>query len=264
MLRDIDLTKVNSLTKYPSIETYHVLGEKGRLTEKLNFDFSDETSVILTEKVDGTNGRIVFLPDGDYMIGSREEFFTARGDRVYNPMLGIVDALRPIADRLVGHTHITPNTTLVLYAEVFGGNVGQFAKNYTTKKDVFGVRVFDVVEVTQLDEKLSWNREQIASWRDHGGQSFINEVMLTAMCTVWKIDRVPVLNVFPGEDVPTTVEGMRNFLGYMLPETNVALDETARKASEGIVLRTANRSKIAKARFQDYDRTLKINERLGR
>ncbi len=32
----MDLKKINSLTKYPSILTYHKLGERGRLTEELS------------------------------------------------------------------------------------------------------------------------------------------------------------------------------------------------------------------------------------
>ncbi|MFI7515873.1 hypothetical protein ACIBVK_20520 [Micromonospora echinofusca] len=56
--------------------------------------------VTLTEKVDGTNARIVGLPGGAYLIGSREELLYARGDLIGNPALGIVDALRDVAERL--------------------------------------------------------------------------------------------------------------------------------------------------------------------
>lgn len=42
-----------------------------------------------------------------------------------------------------------------------------------------------------------------------------------------------------------------------LPTTRVALDDEAGGLPEGIVVRTATRSVIAKARFQDYERTLK-------
>lgn len=42
-----------------------------------------------------------------------------------------------------------------------------------------------------------------------------------------------------------------------LPRTRSALDEAGGGKPEGIVLRTANRSVIAKARFEDYDRTLR-------
>jgi len=77
-IRNADLRKLNSLTRYPSIPTDHVMGEKGRLTDELSEDFSGEP-VYATEKVDGTNSRIVFTPDGSYLIGSREEFLHAKG-----------------------------------------------------------------------------------------------------------------------------------------------------------------------------------------
>jgi ATP-dependent RNA circularization protein (DNA/RNA ligase family) len=53
------------MTKYPSIPTYHTLGDKGILLEEtISFD----SEVILTEKVDGTNSRIILLPDGTFVI----------------------------------------------------------------------------------------------------------------------------------------------------------------------------------------------------
>ncbi|MCU1617221.1 MAG: hypothetical protein JWO98_4761, partial [Frankiales bacterium] len=59
-LRPVDLAALNSATKYPSIPTYHELDPKnGGLLE---IPTAFEGDVVLTEKVDGTNGRIVLLP----------------------------------------------------------------------------------------------------------------------------------------------------------------------------------------------------------
>ena len=66
---------LNSATKYPPIEMYHVLDERGTLTEDLTFGFAGD--VVFTEKVDGTNARIILLPGGDYIIGSREHLLYA-------------------------------------------------------------------------------------------------------------------------------------------------------------------------------------------
>jgi len=54
--------------------------------------------VLVTEKVDGCNGRIIILPDG-YLIGSREELLHASGDLIFNSDCGIVETLRPVADK---------------------------------------------------------------------------------------------------------------------------------------------------------------------
>ncbi len=47
------------------------------------------------------------------------------------------------------------------------------------------------------------------------------------------------------------------FLRKFLPGTLAPLDASAGGAAEGIVLRTEDRSVIAKARFQDYERTFR-------
>ena len=74
-VRAVDLRLLNSLTKYPSIPTYHTLDPRdGGLTDPATVFSGD---VIATEKVDGTNSRLVLLPDGSYLIGSRVYCFAA-------------------------------------------------------------------------------------------------------------------------------------------------------------------------------------------
>lgn len=61
-VRQTDLQRLNSLTKYPSIPTYHTLDPKDGclVAEAVRFD----GDVIATEKIDGTNARLICLPDG--------------------------------------------------------------------------------------------------------------------------------------------------------------------------------------------------------
>jgi hypothetical protein len=61
-VREVDSSALNSLTKYPSIPTYHTLdaGNGGLLETSIDF----EGRVIGTEKVHGTNSRIISLPGG--------------------------------------------------------------------------------------------------------------------------------------------------------------------------------------------------------
>src|SRR5436853_86817 len=76
-VRRADLGKLNSMTKYGSIPTYHEIGDRGMLQpERVVL----EGRVRGTEKVDGTNSRVILLPtpgvgQGDsapgYLIGSR-------------------------------------------------------------------------------------------------------------------------------------------------------------------------------------------------
>ncbi len=110
----MDFDKLNSATKYPHIPTYHKLGERGILQEE---PIAFEGDVVLTEKVDGTNARIILMPDGDWCIGSREDLFTARGDRVYNTELRVVETLSPVAEKL-GASNLSD--IMVFFLEVYG------------------------------------------------------------------------------------------------------------------------------------------------
>src|ERR1051326_1446206 len=92
--RRVDLAKLNSLTKYPSILTYHALGDKGILKEAVQFPF--EGRVIGTEKVDGTNSRLIFCPDQSVLVGSREDLLWERRDLIGNPAMGIVEAVKEL------------------------------------------------------------------------------------------------------------------------------------------------------------------------
>ena len=123
-----DLKKLNSATKYPPIPTYHKLGDKGKLQED-SIDFASPKEnvvdvfhpqrVIATEKIDGTNGRIVFSKEQGYFIGSREELLYAKGDLIVNPTLNIVETLKPIADRILSEICRTQDHHLwVFYFEV--------------------------------------------------------------------------------------------------------------------------------------------------
>ena len=58
ILTEANLRALNSATKYPSIPTYHVLGERGRLTEALNVVFGSDELVYITEKVDRKSTRL--------------------------------------------------------------------------------------------------------------------------------------------------------------------------------------------------------------
>ncbi|WP_329156292.1 RNA ligase family protein (plasmid) [Streptomyces sp. NBC_01456] len=247
---DLDLEALNSATKYPSILTYHELDPRNGGLLDTATPFSGD--VILTEKVDGTNARIIALPGGDYLLGSREELFYARGDRVWNSRLGIVEALRPLADRITSpHYGIR-----VYYLEVYGGNKISAASKQYTGGTTLGYRLFDVatVEPSVLDLPLSG----IASWRDGGGQFFYTEDDLTEIAAAADIETVPRLATVAASELPTDIEGMHAFLTHHLSTTLVALDAGAGGRPEGIVLRSSDRTAIAKARYQNYERTLQL------
>jgi len=254
----VDLARLNSATKYPSIPTYHALGERGRLTPDVQVDFAGEP-VVITEKINGTSGRIITLPDGDWFIGSREELLTARGDRVPNPVLRIVETLHQLAESL-GHVawEQVPNRHMIgiYFFEVYGHGTTMSSANrqYAAGTQV-GCRLFDlaVVDLRWLDVP----REKIAAARDRVDgtlQAYADESYLALL--ELEIARVPVLSNTsepPPHGVTETYEWLQQFRLSL-----AKLSSDAGGCSEGVVVRTRDRSKIAKIRFEDYERTLGV------
>jgi hypothetical protein len=251
----LNLAALNSATKYPSILTYHALGERGALTEDRSHDWGDldpDFPVIVTEKVDGTNSRVITFPNGDWFIGSREELLTSKNDRIHNPAQGIVDAIRPVAESLKASDD--GDWITVFYLETYGHKIGGQAKQYTGTGNV-GHRLFDVAFIPP--EVLTWGHEDIASWRDKGGQHFATEPTLHRAAEHNGLELTPRLGTVRVKGLPTTVEDMATWLDAVLPSTLVALDDRALGRPESVVLRTPDRGIIAKARNEDYTRTLK-------
>ena len=260
----MDLDNLSSATKYPSILTYHGMGDRGRLTPLVQVPFPAGEPIHLTEKVDGTNGRIVILRRGprDYIIGSREEFLFAQGDLIWNTTYQIKPVLAPLGDWLTQMLHssieynIKYGSAVVFFMEVFGAGLPS-AKEYTDGKEM-GARIFDVCTVPL--EILEKPIEQIASWRDHGGQSFwtsrgIDDAVKWQddSCPV-KLERVPSLG--QAEALPTSIEATYEWL-KQFEKSKCDLGGGQGRA-EGVVARTADRKTIAKFRFEDYERTLGV------
>lgn len=149
----------------------------------------------------------------------------------------------------------------VVYVELYGGKVGAAAKQYTSDPARYGWRLFDVLVLSEYAERLDWPAERIAAWRDGGGQPFLGEDALAAAAGEAGLELTPRLFTMDAGELPTDIEKTNAWLAEQLPMTRVKLDDDAPGGPEGIVLRTADRRVIAKARFQDYARTLKRRRR---
>ena len=248
---------LNSATKYPSIETFHRL-DNGTLTEELNYTFDGPVSY--REKIDGTNVRVILLPGGDYVIGSRNELLYAKGDRIGDRREGIVDHMRAVADEML---LMDDDTWIhVFYLEVFGGKIGPAAKQYSAKGDT-GHRLFDLayIPVNILDDSPA----VIAAWRQRGGQKFADDATLQRAARFQGLPLAPALGTISAKHLPTTLKAMDTWMLDAFPQysTHVHL-EGHHGAPEGLVLRTPDRSIIAKARFQDYSKALNPQPKKGR
>lgn len=246
-LRDFDIRALDSATKYPSIPTYHQL-HRGTLQEEPT---AFTGKVHRSEKIHGTNARVVLDPHGDYVIGTRDQLIHAKGDYIVNPALGIVDELREFAERLT-----PPSAGLrVHFLEVYGARISDGSGWYTGRKAT-GHRLFDVA--TLPFGLLMHPVEYISRWREDGGQHyFARGGELEDWADREDVELVPDLDWVNAEELPTTVEGMAAYLTETLPTTRAGLDSDGTGATEGIIFRSPDRGVIAKARNEDYARTLK-------
>jgi hypothetical protein len=260
------LGKLNSATKYPETPTYHFMDKKsGLLQENEVVDFVGDT-VQVTEKIDGTNGRIIVLPSGicrqNWVIGSREDLLSCDDDVMINPNLGIVDALRETADR-ISDFHFDHGILDVraYFFEVYGGTVGTKAREYSTDREVFGHRLFDVIEFSPelFRETMSHNRASIAAWRDRGNQPFLDFDDFIGVIEDVNLDPVPLLKGdFTGVRLPRTFQEALSALNRWFPDGSEAkLDSGAHGRPEGVVLKSHDRTQTAKMRFSDYESTIR-------
>lgn len=254
------LQLLNTLTKYPSIEVYHKLGQKGESIDELTNSFSfDNRTVYVTEKIDGTNSRVLMLTDDngnvvDYIIGSRQDLLYARNDRRRDPTCGIVDTMIVPADSicLLCDGNLLPNHLYVLYGETYGGNLPE-AKQYTSNKNVTDIRFFDMwhMPMDEVMEKLEMTDDKLSSWREHGGQPYVHVDELDEFCKMFMLTRVPYIKAIPGTDIPTSLQGVWDWM-QEFAQTNVKMDDNARSNAEGVVVRYGDRSEIRKIRFPNY------------
>jgi len=246
--KNIDLAKLNTATKYPSIKTYHVM-EEGKLKEERNFDFGSDP-LIVTEKIDGTNARVVITSDG-WFIGGRNELLGYQGDVLYNNENKVVDTLREWAENNTDRL-IEPNSVIVCYFEVYGGRINAH-KQYTSVGNV-GFRIFDAWRMRNFPGFLASKTEsQLSLWRDNNQQRWMTSDQLDAFAFEYNLKRVPLLSPCV---LPASLEGASNLLNNYKVSL-AALDEGGLRHSEGIVVRNEDRSKIAKLRFYDYQKATK-------
>jgi hypothetical protein len=251
-IRQVDLSKLNSMTKYPSILTYHTLGDKGMLQETVQIPF--EGRLIGTEKVGGTNTRLIFCPDQSIVVGSREDLLWERRDSIGNPAMGILDAVKETVHRLV-EILCRPGRIALYFVEVFGRNIGGVAKNYT-KTGKVSFRLFDVVFIENFDELFDWPADKIAHWRANGGQRYVDADEIVKLAGEVGFQTVPALFDTSAAQLPTDLEETYRFL-LTFSSSECKLDEEANGVPEGVVVRSPDRSRIAKLRREDYERTLK-------
>ena len=204
--------------------------------------------------VHNTNSRIVLMPDGKFLIGSRKEFLCCGDDVIYNQSLGIVDIMRDTAEKITRKIDL-PDCISVFFFESYGKGIN--SKAYSTKSTSH--RMFDVATITekQFNEMMEWPIGNISAWRENGGQNFYSIDGQKCIAESLSIERVPDLLEVGVDFMPKTLTNALKFLEDNIPSTQAAIDDSGKGDPEGIVFRSSDRRVIAKARYEDYKRTFK-------
>lgn len=249
-MNDKTLNLLNILTKYPSIPTYHEM-VNGRLTENVAVPF-DGGDLEITEKIDGSNARVIFVGN-EFYIGSREQLLYCAGDRLYNPNQGIVETLvdwARVAHRQQGDMQ---RGLLVAYFEVYGGKIEAW-KQYSSRGE-YGFRLFDAWRTGErawLDIVANRTPEQIVAWREGNNQPWMD-----MRSHALGAQRVPAYTL-PPTALPTSLAETGEWLLSRYKFSSSRLDPDAGGQAEGIVIRNSNRSRIAKLRLEDYRKALRL------
>lgn len=253
-----ELERLNTATKYNSIETYHPLGNRGIPEGEPRYVFGAHGQHrLFTEKIDGTNFRAIALPDGSKVIGNRNGLLTAIGDVIHNPAERIVETVREWVEKLP-----MPGDGMarIYFGEVYGGSIGQNAKQYTTAKTMTGFKIFDVADVKWIWHVVhNWELADISEARESGAlQHFLPEAAFHFALhdAGLGIDDMPRRLMVP-DTLPTDPAEVYAWLEKVLPTSYAVLDPSGQGKAEGIVARTNDRSQILKIRFEDYGRLMK-------
>lgn len=263
------IDKVNSLTEYPSILTYHKLGDKGGLLNELYEDnrFGKNELLEVTEKVDGTNMRLI-LTNEDYLVATRSNIVYAQDDRIINEK-----AVKPVLDECdylikTMQKDRMNDSVLVVFGEVYGNSICNGSKVYCSedipssrKFRVFDVREFPCIDFENILEK---DLQDISRFKSNSNQYWYDYDMLDAFCYEYQLERTPVLCRINEMILPTDIDETYKWMQEYKDSNSIigvkqdgkVYNQNFGKA-EGVVIRNKDRSVISKLRFEDYERTFK-------
>ena len=265
------IDKINSITEYPSIMTYHKLGDKGSLLNELYSEnrFNKNEELEVTEKVDGTNMRLI-LTNSDYFVGTRANIVYAKDDRIINePSVEVVlRDCKYLIDNFMGD-RLLDDKVYVIYGEVYGYNICDGNKVYCSVADAAHrkFRVFDVrtYPCLKLEEILEKDIQEVSRFKSTNNDYWYDYDMLDAFCEQFQLERTPVRMRINESNLPTDFDKTYKWMLDNFNDSLVVIGAPVEGKeynlrfgkAEGVVIRNKDRSVISKLRFEDYERTIR-------
>lgn len=261
-----DLLNLNSITKYPSIPTYHKVSGRHILDDNAETQLGHDIYHI-TEKLDGINIRIIVKPGEDFFIGTRQELVYANGDRIYNDRLGIIKTVKHIGHQLMqlDKSAFEDNTCyVVVYGELIGGKVHKNSKQYTKDKETLSFMAFDMAMLDdeylyESDLQLDLGPDARSAFREanYRKRCFVQQHVMMDACYQLGIGVVPNKGTVLKDNMPSTVaESKKWLIDRTKFGTMALLDGTGEGNAEGLIISDPRNQEAFKLRVQDYRRNI--------
>ena len=235
------IQKLDLLSRYPRIPSYHKKTAKGLLTEVVSVELLETEKYYVTELISGSHVRVI-ISGNDYIIGDRISLLYAKGDR-----LGYSNRLitNPVMESLRG-LHLNSESIFVLNFIVYGAPGLEGSERYSEDGSI-GFRLHDVEEMRLSNFEFPLDELMALSWDDRDG--FLGVTDLKKFAKDNKFVLVPALRTLGGKAFPIDrISGLK-FL-QKFPMTKVGLN--TKGSPKGIVVRSEERDSAFKMIVDDY------------
>jgi len=252
MRPNYDVKRLNALTRYPTVPSYHVPDAQGRPTLQVKVSFAHEPQLIISEKIAGHSIRVILTKDG-YFLGNKTEILAWHEEIDEQPMHPILNGMRMTANHIFQSYSPKDEGIKVFFGVFFGGSSHPHAKQYTGgdyQLNSFKLSDGFSLPANEFTTLYNSTAEQIGEWRESNQQPFYTETSLLGF-------GIPVNPRLRSSAPPVHVAATLAWMQHTLPKSKACLSYLAPGKPNGILIRTPNRSKIAKLSFAEYEKFLK-------
>jgi len=253
-----DLELLEAVTRWPSIKSYHKMDEHGRLIDELRFPEIAGEAVYATEKVDGSNVRVVVDSLLRVSVGTRNQLVMFRGEAAAQDSMGVVGALRGLPRSLSISGRPSPGHVRAYYGELYGGAInghGHYTQDKTRMQwALFAIADFDIEALSQLERAEIAARRRLLTTDGVHAEGRLGEYV---MIHGGGEDSPTVPYLGRRHAPPATVAEAAEWLAHVLgPVTRAAIGDAKPGKPEGVVITGVESGLIAKLRVKDYEGAL--------
>jgi len=255
------MDQLNGMTKYPSIYPIHLREMKGKKMLMIDKKVHNLRSkdFFITEKIDGTNIRIIIDKKNNVVIGGRNDLLAYSKDILVQNKNNVIDVLNEYLTwsnirELQESSIFNKIDLLVLYGELFGEGIQKKGKFYGKKNfRLFAARSFNEEKVNTIlrIKRKNWHFLR----RQNSFNPFLNFASVNNIAIILEMDYVPVQDITININKLQTIDQVQRLL------TQFKDSQLANTRVEGLVLHSKGDYKHVtegmnfasfKLKFSDY------------